>query len=610
MAEEYLDFDDVLTYAGEFGKYQWLLFLGLAPFCLNLVFIYFVQFFITLPPEHWCAVSELMHANISLELRRNLSIPITVDALGTATRSRCQAYDVPYEKLLLDGVTSPNTSWPVKSCWVWEYDISTTGNYHTIVSELSWVCDKKWYATLAQSVFFLGAVIGGPISGWAADRYGRVPVLVATNFVGAITSILTAFSTSLPDFLVYRFFAGFAFDNIFVMMYVLVLEYVGPCKRTLVANLSIALFYTAGTVALPWLAVWAGNWRLLTAASATPMVLSCLAIWILPESPRWLLSQGRVEETVKILEKIAQVNGHTIPPNVLHDLQVQDSSNYDQIQNEGEKVIMDQVTSASLLDLFRTPRLRRTTISICVLWMLLSLVYDGHARNVSNLPLDVFVTFSIASATELPADIFLILTLDRWGRRWLAFGTLVLSGALSILTIAVAEKGVMVAVLAMMGRLLVNITYNIGLQYVAELLPTVVRAQGVAGVHIAGYLSALFSPVIVYLGTLSPLVPLVVLGVASVIGGFVALILPETLHRDLPQTLADGENFGKEQAFFYFPCITKDAQSSQPLALGEFGQQPSFIRHRPQLRASLRGETYRSSLIRHRREVLCIPVVE
>lgn len=55
------------------------------------------------------------------------------------------------------------------------------------------------------------------------------------------------------------------------------------------------------------------------------------------------------------------------------------------------------------------------------------------------------------------------------------------------------------AVLAILGRFCVNITFNIGLQYTAELLPTVVRAQGVASVHIAGYFAALLSPVVVYM---------------------------------------------------------------------------------------------------------------
>lgn len=69
MDSEYVDFDDVLCHAGEFGKYQWLLFVGLAPFCINLVMIYFVQFFITLLPDHWCAVPDLIAAHISPEIR-------------------------------------------------------------------------------------------------------------------------------------------------------------------------------------------------------------------------------------------------------------------------------------------------------------------------------------------------------------------------------------------------------------------------------------------------------------------------------------------------------------------------------------------------------------
>ena len=64
--------------------------------------------------------------------------------------------------------------------------------------------------------------------------------------------------------------------------------------------------------------------------------------------------------------------------------------------------------------------------------MVIALVFDGHVRNVDNLGLDVFVTFSVATVTEFPADILLILLLDRWGRRILACSTLVISGIFSI----------------------------------------------------------------------------------------------------------------------------------------------------------------------------------
>lgn len=72
--------------------------------------------------------------------------------------------------------------------------------------------------------------------------------------------------------------------------------------------------------------------------------------------------------------------------------------------------------------------------------MIVALVFDGHVRNVDNLGLDVFVTFSVATATEFPADVLLILTLDRWGRRWLACSSLVISGIFSIWASSVSNS--------------------------------------------------------------------------------------------------------------------------------------------------------------------------
>lgn len=68
----------------------------------------------------------------------------------------------------------------------------------------------------------------------------------------------------------------------------------------------------------------------------------------------------------------------------------------------------------SVLDIFRTPRLRRNALLLIVIWMAISLVFDGHVRNVGSLGLDIFLTFTIATATEFPADTFLTIVLDRW----------------------------------------------------------------------------------------------------------------------------------------------------------------------------------------------------
>jgi hypothetical protein len=49
-------------------------------------------------------------------------------------------------------------------------------------------------------------------------------------------------------------------------------------------------------------------------------------------------------------------------------------------------------------------------------------------------------------------------------------------------------------VMAIIARFFVNVSFNIGLQYAAELLPTVIRAQGVNAIHIMGYVASIISP--------------------------------------------------------------------------------------------------------------------
>lgn len=281
--------------------------------------------------------------------------------------------------------------------------------------------------------------------------------------------------------------------------------------------------------------------------TSAPLALAVFTPFCVPESARWLVSQGKTEKAMKILRRLEKVNKRNVDPEV-----------YKQFQNSCEEIKKEEAESAnySIMDLFKTPRLRNTTLLLIVIWMAISLVFDGHVRNVGQLGLDLFVTFTVACATELPADTFLTLTLDRWGRRWLAFGTMAASGLFSLLATTV-PVGVYSATLAILGRFSVNISYNIGLQYAAELLPTVVRAQGVAFIHIMGYVAQLVAPFVVYLASISPSLPLIVLGVIGIIGGFLSLFLPETLGHELPQNLADGEQFGKDQTFFDFPCISK-----------------------------------------------------
>ncbi|XP_034942463.1 organic cation transporter protein-like [Chelonus insularis] len=601
-----MDFDDLLPYVGEFGIYQKILFILMIPFAFFVAWVYFTQIFITLVPEnYWCNIPEL--ENLTVEQRLALAIPPAgkYDNPGAIGYSQCSMYNINFTKILINSNTIPvaNSSWPIQKClYGWEYNLTETP-YQSISTELNWVCDDAALPAIAQSIFFIGAIFGGLLFGWIADRYGRIPALVGSNLMGFIAGVTTAFAQNYWQFVVCRFFLGFAFDNCFTMMYILVLEYVGPKWRTFVANMSIALFFTFAACILPWIAYYLGDWKMTTIAVSTPLILSLATPWLVPESARWLVSQGHVDRAIDILKKFERINKTHVPDSIYKDFK--DSCNQERESEQQNK-------SYSVIHLFKYSRLRKIVIILIVIWMIISLVFDGHVRNVDNLGLNIFITFTIASATELPADTLLTLLLDRWGRRWLAFSSMTISGIFSLWA-CVVSNNIYAATLAIIGRFFINISYNIGLQYAAELIPTVVRAQGMSLIHIMGYISSIISPFIVYLAVVSPILPLLLLGIFAVVGGSLALFLPETLDQELPQTLQDGEDFGKNQRIWDVPCLAvKDTDEKKDSDFMKIQRSQSI---RSSGRPSTRGEVLRSSMIqrasiRSRRNSFKTPAIQ
>ncbi|XP_023246156.1 organic cation transporter protein-like, partial [Copidosoma floridanum] len=228
--------------------------------------------------------------------------------------SRCNMYVTNYTEVLLKNMTHANPQWPVSTCkYGYNFNMSNVP-YMSIAAEEEWVCGKAFLGSAAQSAFFAGSIIGGLIFGYIADHYGRLPALVACNSVGFFASIATALCTEFWSFALARFVVGTSFDNCFNIIFIIVIEYVGPKYRTLMANMSFGIYFAIASGILPWIAYWVRDWKMLSVLSALPLVVAFVTPWIVPESARWYITNGRVDKAVEMLKKFEKVNKKSVPP--------------------------------------------------------------------------------------------------------------------------------------------------------------------------------------------------------------------------------------------------------------------------------------------------------
>ena len=87
----------------------------------------------------------------------------------------------------------------------------------------------------------------------------------------------------------------------------------GPNYRTM-AGMMICLFFAVALMILAGLAYIFNDWFSLALVTSVPFV-SLWSYWFfVPESPRWLLSYGRIDEAEAVIQNIARWNKKTIAP--------------------------------------------------------------------------------------------------------------------------------------------------------------------------------------------------------------------------------------------------------------------------------------------------------
>ncbi|XP_058592806.1 organic cation/carnitine transporter 2 isoform X2 [Neofelis nebulosa] len=267
------------------------------------------------------------------------------------------------------------------------------------------------------------------------------------------------------------------------------------------------------------------DWRMLLLALTVPGVLCAALWWFIPESPRWLISQGRFEEAEVIIRRAAKINGIVAPSTIFDSSELQDLSSKKQ-------------QSHSILDLLRTRNIRMVTVMSIILWMTISVGYFGLSLDTPNLHGDVYVNCFLSAVVEVPAYVLAWLLLQHLPRRYSMATALFLGGSvLLFVQLVPPDLYYLATVLVMVGKFGVTAAFSMVYVYTAELYPTVVRNMGVGVSSTASRLGSILSPYFVYLGAYDRFLPYILMGSLTILTAILTLFLPESFGTPLPDTI-------------------------------------------------------------------------
>jgi len=594
----------VLKHLGEWGPYQrTLYFMLVVPACLPAAFLAFNQVFLSAEPEHWCRQPQLDQVARDLDQaqRVHLGSPKSKEKEGDNEYSRCHMYKVDnwttvYKENGDSWPDHPNTSWEVTACQHgWSYDRSEYRN--TLVTELDLVCEYSWWPHTSTSLFYVGSLLGNIIFGNIADRFGRRTAFFMLLFMATFLGVAIAFAPNYTVFTILRSINGLTFPALFQIPFILCQEVMGPAYRT-AAGMMLCMFFAVALMILAGLSYLFNSWFQLACVTSFPFI-SLFSYWFfVPESPRWLLSTGRIDEAEVVVQKIAKWNKKDIPANFIHQMaqkaaqESRESANANTANlsdtmtantgEDGEKCGLtmsheadrEKTTHVSIFTMLKWgtayPTSRRNFLLITFNWVANALVYNGLSYYSANLNVSSHLGFFISSAVEVPSYFLGWWVMDKWGRRWILFETMLIGGlsCLSCIFVPAGASAWWTVGLAMIGKFQIACSFAVIYVYAGELMPTVVRSQAMGISSFVAGLGLLAFPYINSLGAINKIIPLLIMGTFSCLGGITSLFLPETLFKHLPNTLEEGESFGTQFAIFSCPSRSGSAEELGPELAG------------------------------------------
>ncbi len=473
---------------------------------------------------------------------------------------------------------------------------------YLLLSYLAVILKSQWDLSEGQSDFiasvvFLGALVGTLVLTPLGDKWGRKIIFLLTSSIISIFGVLSAFCTNYTQILIVRFLVGFGIGGLTVP-YDTLGEFM-PNSRRGKNMLSTSFFWISASLLVPvvaWLTVGRENnsdsWRSFVMLCSLPSVVStALGLWLVPESPRWLVTRGKHETALQILRQAAAKNGMdphlTFPEGTrlvdnttkLQPKQKGDRSDgiqrgiattsedhsnlYDDDDDKETILSRDSSPSGDRFCLMCTnPQWRKMSFLMGIQWYGLTFMYYGAIMAVSivfsnttqnendddqeNFDFD-YVALFISSSAEIVGLILAIVLVDWAGRvKTQVWGYT--GGGFSLLVLGILDfyflsdekkvKGYLI-VFSFLSRMFIMGATAITWLHTAELLPTRIRATGHGLANALGRVGGMTCPFIVSRDNSLRTIGLTMFSV-GLVTSIAVHQLPETAGRALG-------NFGQEK---------------------------------------------------------------
>ncbi|GAA5813882.1 hypothetical protein MFLAVUS_007370 [Mucor flavus] len=441
----------------------------------------------------------------------------------------------------------------------------------------------EWIGTLSSSLF-AGMTVGAFFWGSYSDTKGRKLPYTMTLAITSVFGLLSSFTFNFASLCVTLFFLGFGVGGNMPTDGALYLEFLPKEYHYLLTFMSVFFSFGAvlasiiGYLILPdWSCPEDGSpcdvstqnngWRIMlfTVSILTFLMLILRSMWLkLPETPKFLMSQDRANETIIVLQDIAKINGGTVHIDS-HDLPIKrksklvfESSEDIELEEEDNGIETNQMLSSNSVDspvhhldeneeekvkaikLLLSPKWRLTTLLIWSIWTFTSVAYTmfnvflpkyletlGFEGEAVPTRKQVYWDYMIYSLAGVPGSVIASYLIEtRLGRK----GTMSISAfgsSVALFIFSVINSRVTMVLSSSAVSFLATLLYAVIYGYTPEVFDTSVRGTAVGTASGLGRIAGIASPIITgILLTINTSLPLYISVIGFAIVGLCVIVLP------------------------------------------------------------------------------------